>query len=262
MSGIDDDDLSDLLGPDPVAVELPAPAPAQKKKPTPGRELQRQSRRLSVRVGKLNSPDRLRRLISAFANMPVAADACRIAGISTSTLKYWLAKSMDGAPGDGFDVTLVDGADPIRFHVAWQDAEQVGVGNLEAAVFRKAMGQQEPLTFQGRVIYKIDPVKVRAVLAKDAKALTNGADCFLLDALGNPIPESVTKQDPDLMMFILKARKADVYGNRQQVDVSVRGGVLVVGTVAKTAEALNQLEEQFRKEGRPAVTFEDDGDNL
>jgi hypothetical protein len=29
---------------------------------------------------------------------------------------------------------------------------------------------------------------------------------------------------------------------------------------AATSEALNELEDQYRKEGRPAVTFEDEDD--
>jgi hypothetical protein len=66
--------------------------------------------------------------------------------------------------------------------------------------------------------------------------------------------------DPDLAMFILKSRKPQVYGAKASVDVNVKGGVLVVGMRAATSEALNELEDKYRKEGRPAVTFEE-GDN-
>jgi hypothetical protein len=243
MSRDDDEDLTDLLGPDPTPPPAPEPKPL-----TPGRALQRRSRSYPVnRVGKLNSPERLKRLLKAISQMPVATDACKRSGISHSTLKLWLTRSSEGAAGDGFDINMGDEG-KVRFHEAWDAAMLQGVEKVEVAMFNKAIGQQEPLTFQGRVIYKIDPDLVALGL--------EGPEAYLKDEFGAPVPESVTKQDPDLMQFILKARKSDTDGNKQQIDVNHRGGVLVVSAVAKSPEALTEEMKDFRQDAID-VEFED-----
>lgn len=231
----DEDDLSDLMGPEPEAAPLPVL--------TPGREAFRRSRSLSLKPRKLSN-ERMLRVLTAISDMPVAADACMRAGMSVTTLKYWLTKSNDGAPGDGYDV-IFDPEEPEatrRFHEAWNDAMEMGLGRVESATTQRALGYLEPLTFQGRVTYKHDP---------DLVALF-GYECqqtYMLDAMtGAPVPETVFKQDPDLMMFILKTRKADIYGNKQQIDVNHRGGVLVVAKVASTPQALVDMSKDFKAE--------------
>lgn len=241
----DDQDLLDLLGPEPEVA--PAPEPAEPAPLTPGRALQRRSRSYQVK-GKLNSPARLKLLLTAIGEMPVATDACKRAGISYSSLKYWLTKSSEGAPGDGFDVVLLPGEEPVRFHEAWDHAMLYGVEKVEKAAIDKALGVLEPLTFQGRVIYKLDPDLLSLGLV--------GHEAYLRDANGQPVPETVLKQDPDLMQFILKARKPEVYGNKQQIDVNHRGGVLVVSAVATTSEALIENSKDFRANAVDAE-FED-----
>lgn len=241
----DDNDLLDLLGPEPEVA--PAPPAPEVKALTPGRAMQRRSRSYLVK-GKLNSPARLKNLLTAIGEMPVATDACMRAGISYSTLKYWLTKSNEGAPGDGFDVAVMPGEDPIRFHDAWESAMLYGVERVEKAAIDKALGVLEPLTFQGRVIYKLDPDLLSLGFA--------GHEAYLKDANGQPVPETVLKQDPDLMQFILKARKPDVYGTKQQIDVNHRGGVLVVSAVATSSAALAENSADFRADAVDAE-FED-----
>jgi hypothetical protein len=246
MSG-EAEDLSDLLGPEPTP---PEPLPG-------GRELLKRSRSYDVQRAakpKKFSQERLKRLLDACAEMPVANSACMRANIHMTTLKYWLQKSSEGAPGDGFDIVYGEGDDQIsiRFHEAWDSAMAAGVEAVEAATIQRAKGYREVLTFQGRVKYQEDPEKI-------ALGLT-GADAYMVDEFGAPIPETVLKQDPDLMMFILKARKPEVYGTKQQIDVNHRGGVLVVGMTAKTPQDLNTIEAEYRREGRPAVTFEESDD--
>lgn len=244
MSGEVIDDLADLLGPEPAA---PEPLPG-------GRALLKRSRSYDVaRAAKAKkfSQERLKRLLDACAEMPVANSACMRANVHMTTLKYWLQKSSEGKPGDGFDIDYGEGDDKIsiRFHDAWDAAMVAGVEAVEAATIQRAKGYREVLTFQGRVKYQEDPKLL-------ALGLT-GAEAYLLDDFGAPIPETVLRQDPDLMMFILKARKPDVYGNKQQVDVTHRGGVLVVGMTAASPSDLNTIEADYRREGRPAVTFEE-----
>jgi hypothetical protein len=191
--------------------------------------------------------------------MPVGADVARRMGISYTTLKYWLQKSFEGAPGDGFDVVMGDddenGTDDntVRYHDAWDIAMMAGVEAVEAATIKRATGYEEVLTYQGRVSYRYDPDKVADSIALGIPEFV--PQNYLLDKYGAPVPETVFKQDPDLAMFILKSRKPQVYGAKASVDVNVKGGVLVVGVRAATSEVLNEIEEKYRKEGRPAVSF-------
>lgn len=263
----DDIDLEDMLGPDPAETEklvdeAPA-APAYNPMGAGGRALLERSRSYDVRraVPKKNTPERLNRLLNAVSENGVANSACLRAGISMTTLKYWLQKSKEGKPGDGFDIMLGDGDEnadseegSVRFHDAWDFAIVSGVEAVEAAVMKRAVGYREVLTYQGRVIYQQDP---------DLIALGfTGAEAYKLDEFGAPIPETVEKMDPDLAMFILQHRKPDVYGKRATLDMNVKAsGVLVVGMRPATSEALNLLEEEYRKKGRPSVTFEEGDDD-
>jgi hypothetical protein len=258
MSG-DDDDLFDLLGPEPEPKNRGVHTSPAARKHAGGRQTFLESRSYPTHraVGKLNSPERLKRILKYCAELPVNNSVCMRAGISTTTLKYWLQKSSNGAPGDGFDVATELGPDEgpatIRFHEAWDISVEAGTDRVESAVMRKAIGYREVLTFQGRVQYVMDPEKLALGLL--------GADAYKIDDFGSPIPETVEKQDPDLAMFVLKNRRANIYGDKKQIDVNIKGGVLVVGVKASSPEALNDMEEEYRRQGRPAVTFEDDGED-
>jgi hypothetical protein len=278
MSG-EDIDLAELLGPPPETENLVDEAPKRKRAPRgprltvnrndgPSKALLERSRSYNIRASgetpnrgkpRKNSPERLTRLLNAASENGVANSACLRAGIGATTLKYWLQKSLEGVPGDGFDLILNENDEndespiSIRFHKAWSDALQKGAGRLETSVMKRAMGFREVLTHQGRVIYKQDPGLV-------ALGFT-GMDAYLLDEFGAPVPETVEKMDPDLAMYMLEHLMPEKYGKKSSVDVSVRGGVLVVGMRAATSEALNEIEEKYRKEGLPAVTFEEDDDD-
>jgi hypothetical protein len=240
----DAEDLTDLLGPEPAPVqEAPDPELEAPSVPmlTPGRAAFRRSRSITLKPRKLSN-ERMLRVINAISEMPVASDACMRAGMSVTTLKYWLTKSAEGRPGDGYDVVF-DPDEPEatrRFHEAWNDAMEIGIGRVESATIQRALGYLEPLTYQGRVIYKHDPELVALF----------GYECqqtYLLDpATGEPVPETLFKQDPDLQMFILKTRKAEVYGNKQSIDVNHRGGVLVVSAVAKSSQALLEQGKDYK----------------
>jgi len=237
-----EDDLDDLLGPTPLTA----------------RQLQQMAKKETLGPGRVKgdkrTPERMARIIDQLAKMPVVGDACKMAGIHRETLKLWLIKSKTGIPGDGFDLPL-DPNDPsvgtIRLHEAYDAAMEDGLDLLERAAIQKALGQLEPLTYQGRVIYQLDPRLMGLGLPEN--------ECWLLDDKGRPVPESVMKQDPDLMQFILKARRKGVYGNKTEVDVTHRGGVLVVGAKAVTGQSLNEEEAQFRINAVD-VEFEEVGD--
>lgn len=262
MSGTDTFD--DLLGPDPDAENLVDEAPVSRPMGAESRALLERSRTYPVnRAATKNTPKMLKRLLSYAAEMPLGTTVARRAGISYTTLRYWLQKSKEGAPGDGFDCELSaadenESGDTLRFHLAWDSAMEVGVGLVEQATIRRAMGYEEVLTYQGRVQYKYDPVKVAdsAALGLPEEVPQN----YLLDEFGAPVPETVWKMDPDLAMFILKTHKPERYGNKATMDVNVRGGVLVVPMRAIAAADLNVIEEQDRKRGRSVITFDEGND--
>jgi hypothetical protein len=285
-----DADLADMLGPEPDAVDAPSeevlvdetPTPPSPQGPGKSRPMGAASKTTlaksrSYPVGGLpaskygarkNSPERLKQLLSYIAEMPVSSAACMRGDISMSTLKYWLQKSKDGRPGDGFDIplgandeTADDGGNLIRFHEAWDVAMEVGVGLVEEATIQRAKGYWEVLTYQGKVQYKMDPEKVDLALFLGDPVDERNSALWLRDRNGAPVPEQVWKMDPDLAMFILKTRKPGTYGAKSQVDINVKGGVLVVPMQAITSEDLNVIEGQYRVSEKALVTFEDDDED-
>ena len=201
------------------------------------------------------APERLQAILKFVSEMPVIADVCRRASISRSSLIYYLAKSEKGQPGDGFDLPtgeLDEDGQPIkrRFHELWSDALEDGIDKTERAAHRLAHGQPKVLTNKYGVIYKIDQDKVHLGL--------EGQDAYLLDENGKPIPETIIEQDPDMIRFILKTRRRNVYGDHTSVDMVHSGGVLVVG-VKKTEKELEQA--YGGKQEIQDVEFEDVTDN-
>lgn len=215
-----------------------------------------QERRVkAMTVGKKNSPERLLRIVRYAAELPVMAEVCRRAGLSTITLRKYLKDSADGSPdsGDGYDMEI-EGI-KVRFHDWFYAAMNDGVDKVEAAAFELAYGEKEEvLSHHGRVQYKYDPDLL-------ALGFPEGPGSYLLDEItGLPIPETIPLQDPDMLRFILKARRRDVYGDKSSVDHNVRGGVLVVGVTAKTSAELDQRAAEMKKRGTPLVAFREDDD--
>lgn len=197
--------------------------------PTTGRELLRESRSRTI-VGKKNSPERLTKLLNYIVQFPQVKRACDMAGLSVTTLKYYLTKSEKGAPGDGFDLTY--GEETKRFHLHFADCRDAAVQMVEDAYMNRAVnGYYETLSDKGRVIYQIDP-------ELSGLGLT-GPDAYLLDADGKPIPERIEHQDPEVMEKVLRAYRRDRWGTHDKLDVNLRGGVMVVGVRAKSS---NEIE--------------------
>lgn len=202
------------------------------------RALARQGRAL---VGRKSTIQRMKSILLHVAEMPVIADVCRRNGIVRGTLVYWLNLSEANQPG--FDIPTGDldqDGQPItrRFHELWADALADGIDKVERAAFRLAYGQPEPLLSKGtgRVLYLINPDAVRLGLSEFDPAY------YMRDENGKPIPETILKQDPDMIRFLLKSHKPEIYTPAQKVDVNHRGGVLVVGTQVKTSK---EFDEQF-----------------
>jgi hypothetical protein len=194
-------------------------------------------------VGRKSSPQKLAQILKCLSEMPVIADVCRRTAVSRTGIKYWLEKSQQGFPG--FDLPTGESDEdgkPItrRFHELWADALADGIDRVERAAMQLALGQHEPLTDRGRVQYKYDPDLLSLGLT--------GPDAYLKDKDGKPVPETIIKQDPDMIRFLLKAHRPDQYVATQKVDVNHRGGVLVVGVRPKSSaefdkQTPNKLEQ-------------------
>ena len=211
--------------------------------PKKGLALLRESRRPVV--GKKNSPERLTRLLNYIMQFPQINRACTMAGLSVTTLQLYLRKSERGQPGDGFDLTY--GEETKRFHLHFADCRDAAVQEVEDAYISYGLKHYEVLSDKGRVIYQIDPVLAGLGIT--------GPDAYLLDDDNRPIPERIEKQDPDVLEKVLVAYRRDRWGHSDKLDVSVRGGVMVVGVRAKIKEveageneALNApLDVEFRE---------------
>lgn len=194
-------------------------------------------------VGKKYSPERLLKFLEILAKVGVLTEASRQAGFSVTSAKYYIAKSVNGDPGFVLTWNGVEG--PFHEHV--QAALSMAVEDIEAGAFHRAKGYQEVQVFQGRIQYEID---------YDAIALgaePGSYDAILKDKSGKPIPVTVTKQSEDLQIFILKKHKPDIYGDKTQVDVLHRGGVMVVTAPAKSSA---ELEARAKRMATEAVEVE------
>jgi hypothetical protein len=132
-----------------------------------------------------------------------------------------------------------------------------GLGLAEKAAWALGVGYNEVQSHKGRVQYRIDPDKYDLFLLLGSPIDDRNPQLWLRDEFGAPVPETIFKQDPDMLKWMLENRKPKEYGKRAVVDMNVTGGVLVVGMRAATSETLNELESTYRKEGRPTITFDD-----
>jgi hypothetical protein len=194
------------------------------------RELARQRRSL---VGRKYSPERLQKAIKCAAEMPVVSEICRRIGCSRSGLEYWIAKSVAGHVSFNIPTgDLDENGKPITlpFHELFASAMKDGIDSAEKAAWKLVRGQKEVLTHKGRVQYKINPLASALGLDETDPAF------FERDENGAPIPETILKQDPDMIRFMLKAHRPDVYVPGQKIDVNHRGGVLILTAPLKTSK--------------------------
>jgi hypothetical protein len=213
--------MSEATGP---KAEITPPGPTRLKRGrSGGRQLKKQKLPAEISErGRKRSPARLRLILDSLADYPVKAHAANKAGIHRKTLDYWLKCSAAGH--DGYDVDWR--GITAKFHEHFISAMDEGGDQLLEAALRTALGYDEILTYQGRVVYKIDPHL--SSLGRE------GPDAYLKDENGNPVPETIRKQDPKMIRWLLERLRPDTYGKKRKIDVTHQGGVLVVGGVVKT----------------------------
>ncbi len=218
---------------DPTRGDAPQTRPQRRSKPNK----QRLPAEISA-LGRKRTPARMRVVLESLAEHPVQNLAARKAGIHRKTLDYWLKCSAAG--DEGYDIEWRGLT--AKFHEHYKSAIKEGTGKVEKAAFDMALGYNETLTYQGRVVYKID--EYRWSLGH------RGPDAYLRDENGNPIPETVLKQDPEMIRWLLERLLPEKYGKYRKIDVTHmdhRGGVLVVGAKSNT----EKLERESGEAANP-----------
>lgn len=204
-----------------------------------GRELLKEAVHVVLTEKKKNSPQRMKALLDRIQMFPGVVNACLFVGVTYNTLRYWVKKSQAGQPGDGFDLTY--GEEHKRFHEHFDDCLQTAVQMVEDAYQDRALhGYYETLHHQGRVAYQYDQGLLDLGLS--------GAEAFLRDEKGKPIPERIQHQDPEVMLAVLKAWRRDRYGQKDQLDVLHRGGVMVITAPARSSAELEQRAQRVMSE--------------
>lgn len=119
-----------------------------------------------------------------------------------------------------------------EFAQAWDDALESGTDVLEAeAIHRAVHGVDEPVIYQGQLtpIYERNPdgsVRLQEVDQPDGQGGTRKAwmPVHAVDAEGNPKYLTVRKPSDTLLIFMLKARRPEVYRERHVLEHTGKGG--------------------------------------
>ena len=168
------------------------------------------------------SPERMRIVVNSLRKTPILWHAASKAGIHRKTLEYWIRCSAAGH--DGYDIKW-QGIE-WRFHEHCESAIWEADQKLKDGMVQRALhGYEKVLTHRGRVMYKIDQGLVGLGF--------EGPDAYLKDENGNPIPETVHKEDTKAQLHVLKRRRPNPWGKHPKIDAPREGGVLVIGDVTK-----------------------------
>jgi hypothetical protein len=214
----------------PKTETTPLAAMGSKRSRSGDRQLKKQKLPVEIsELGRKCSPERMRIFLDSLVEDAVLIHATNKAGIHRKTPEYWLKCSAAGH--EGYDLEWR--GETAKFHEHYISAMDEG-GDIEEVAFRLATGYDENLTYKGRVSYKID--LVRWSLGH------RGADAYLKDENGHPVPETVRKYDPKMIRWLLARQFPDKYGERPKTDVTQKSGVLVVGVPSKTEVTVAEAE--------------------
>jgi hypothetical protein len=188
------------------------------------------------KAGPKLSPKLMRLVLNALRECPILSHAADTAGIHRKALKYWMDRSEAG--DDGYDIKWQGLT--WRFHEHCKSAIWEAHLELIDIMFQRAsVGYDKVLTYQGRVMYKIDQGLVGLGY--------QGPDAYLKDENGNPIKETVRKVDMKAMRFILEWYRPDTWVKHRKIDAPREGGVLVIGDVTKKPKYNTDASVMARK---------------
>jgi hypothetical protein len=131
----------------------------------------------------------------------------------------------------------------LPFHEHYKAAMDTGRAMPEVIVWHRALyGYDKILKFRGHVVYKIDPVL-------EARGL-RGADAYLRDQTGHPIPETIPRIDKKAIKFLLQKYRPEKYGDHWKNDAPPQRESLLVIHLP-----LERLKSENRATGAQGRTF-------
>lgn len=137
--------------------------------------------------------------LEALRNMPVIRHGCDAAGVNRTTA--WRARETDE-----------------EFAKAWDDALADGVDKAEQAAFLRAVdGFEEPIVYQGRIMWRYEVQRDEEGNPVIDELTGTPKYVPVLDATGNPVPQTIRKHSDALLALILKGRRKEVYAERTEL---------------------------------------------
>lgn len=146
--------------------------------------------------------------LAALRDMPVVRHACEAVDIHRTTA--WRAREADE-----------------EFATAWDDAMEDGMDKAEQAAFSRAVdGWHEPVIDKGRLAYAYE-----RIVDDDGKESYRP----ILDAKGQPVPLTIRKHSDQLLQFVLKGRRRNVFGDKTELTGANGGPVAMLDETKKAA---------------------------
>lgn len=177
----------------------------------------------------------MRRVLDALREWPVLHSAANKAGIHRKTLEYWIKRSEAGHAG----YELVYQGIKWGFHEHCKAAIDEAHQKLKDDMLQRALGYDKVLTHRGRVMYKIDQGRV---------ALGHqGADAYLKDENGNPVPETIRVEDTKAQLYILEQDRPNRWGKPPKIGAAHEGSVHVIGQITEKPKYNTAASVKARK---------------
>jgi hypothetical protein len=233
----DGDDKDDVASADPLLGDRSRPREstplptlvkenAEKQKPPAG--IARSTPKLSPKI--------MRIVLNSLRKRPIRYLAALAAGIHPKTPAYWIRRSEAG--DDGYDIRWQGITQ--RFHEHCESAIDEAHQKLEDEWLRRAInGCEKVLTHRGRVVYKID----QELAARGFQ----GPDAYLRDENGEPVPETIHKEDTKAQLYVLKRHRSGTWGKRPKIDAPREGGVFIIGDATKKPECNTDKSVRARR---------------
>jgi hypothetical protein len=191
-----------------------------------GRRIKKQKPPAGIyKVGRKLSPQRMRVVIESLREHPFLCHAARKAGIHRKTLEYWLKCSKAG--DDGYDIEWQGVM--WRFHEHCQTAIEEAYDKVLEPALELAMG----------VVYKNDEFLLSLGY--------EGPEAYLRDKNGSPVIETVRKPNGKMLRFLLEWWRPEEWGKHRKIDVPRKGGVVIIGDIAKKSTNCSTASIKARK---------------
>jgi hypothetical protein len=166
-----------------------------------GRQLRKQKLpREIAELTRKRTPARMRTILDSLAEFPVEILAARRAGVHRNTPLNWRNSSAAGRAGYDLEWCGVT----AKFHEHHESAMKEGDEKLLEVIYERALGYDEVRTYRGEVIYKVDEFMWELGF--------RGPEAYLKDEDGNPVPETVRRQDPKMIRWLAERRFPHEFG--------------------------------------------------